>query len=166
MFEVVSNPKLWTTSEWFNSAGPVSLNDLAGRVVVLHAFQMLCPACVTHAVPQAEKVHRHYSEKDVAVIGLHTVFERHEAMMPVSLKAFLAEFRVTHPVGVDAPRSDGPVPTTMHAYGMRGTPTLILFDQRGRMRFRHFGRLDDMVLGDAIGRLLGDAVDLPGPSAA
>jgi hypothetical protein len=70
-------------------------------VVLLHAFQMLCPACVSHAVPQAERVHQEYAEHGVSVIGLHTVFEHHAAMMPVALEAFLHEYHVTHPVGVD-----------------------------------------------------------------
>ena len=75
--------------------------DVYKRQVLLHAFQMLCPGCVSHAVPQAERVHQEYAEHGVSVIGLHTVFEHHAAMMPVALEAFLHEYRVTHPVGVD-----------------------------------------------------------------
>src|SRR3546814_7952451 len=38
----------WTVSRWFNADGAPSLQSLRGRVVFLHAFQMLCPACVQH----------------------------------------------------------------------------------------------------------------------
>lgn len=151
----------WSVSQWINTLAPVSLEGLAGRVVMLHAFQMLCPACVTHAVPQAERVHRHFPSKDLAVVGLHSVFERHAAMTPVSLQAYLEEFRISHPIGVDAAGEDGPIPRTMRAYGMRGTPTLILFDRQGQIRLRHFGVLDDLILGDAIGRLVGDTGRTP-----
>src|SRR3546814_20673741 len=42
----------WTVSRWFNADGAPSLQSLRGRVVFLHAFQMLFPACVPPAVPQ------------------------------------------------------------------------------------------------------------------
>ena len=38
----------WTTREWFNTGEALHLAGLRGNVVVLHAFQMLCPACVHH----------------------------------------------------------------------------------------------------------------------
>ncbi len=44
------------TSEWINSDQPINLASLRGRPVVLSAFQMLCPGCVTHSIPQTQKV--------------------------------------------------------------------------------------------------------------
>ena len=64
----------WQLGRWFNTDRPLSLSLLRGKVVVAHAFQMLCPGCVSHAVPQAEKVHQMFPREDVAVVGLHTVF--------------------------------------------------------------------------------------------
>ncbi len=118
---------------------------------------MLCPGCVLHGVPQAERLHQQFAGQGVAVVGLHTVFEHHDAMQPVSLQAFLHEFRVTHPVGVDAPIPGQRVPTTMQAYGMQGTPTLVLIDRAGRIRRRHFGRLDDLTVGAEVMRLVCEA---------
>ena len=63
----------WTTTEWFNTSAPVQLQDLRGRVIVLHAFQMLCPGCVRHGLPQAQRIQATFAAQDVAVIGLHTV---------------------------------------------------------------------------------------------
>src|SRR5690606_9882792 len=102
---------------------PLELSELRGRVVVLHAFQMLCPGCVAHGLPQAARIHATFDPRDVCVVGLHTVFEHHSVMGPQALRAFLHEYRVPFPVGVDRP-GDSAVPTTMSAYGMRGTPTL------------------------------------------
>lgn len=146
----------WHVSRWFNTVEPPEPGALRGRVVLLHAFQMLCPGCVGHAVPQAEQVHRLYAEHDVAVIGLHTVFEHHAAMGAVALEAFLHEYRITHPVGIDAAVDGEPVPATMRAYGMQGTPTLVLFDRTGHIRLQHFGRVDDLPLGVLLGRLLAE----------
>ena len=149
----------WTTREWFNSDGAVQLANLRGKVVVLHAFQMLCPACVHHGLPQAQRIHATFAPQDVAVIGLHTVFEHHAAMTPVSLQAFLHEYRFTFPVAVDAPGADprDAIPTTMQAYGMQGTPTLILIDRRGDLRHHGFGAEDDLAVGAAIAMLVGEA---------
>lgn len=144
----------WQINQWFNTQAPLDLANLRGRVVVMHAFQMLCPGCVLHAVPQAERIHRQFAEDDVTVIGIHTVFEHHAAMQPVSLQAFLREFGVTHPVGIDASLPGQRVPATMQTYAMQGTPTLILIDRIGCIRLCHFGRMDDLALGAEVMRLL------------
>lgn len=145
-------PELAVT-RWFNTPRPLSLAALRGRIVVLHAFQMLCPGCVAHALPQAERLHRLMARRDdVAVVGLHTVFEHHAAMTPVSLEAFIHEYRLTFPIGVDE-AGDGGLPVTMARYGMRGTPTTIIVDRDGRVIQHAFGQVDDLGLGMLVGSL-------------
>jgi hypothetical protein len=39
---------------WFNTDRPLMLSGLRGRVVVLAAFQVLCPHSIAGAVPQAQ----------------------------------------------------------------------------------------------------------------
>lgn len=146
----------WTVETWLNHSSELSLAQLRGRVVVMHAFQMLCPGCVVHGIPQAQRIRATFSPEDVAVIGLHSVFEHHEAMRPVSLRAFLHEYRVDFPVAVDAPGTNTPMPRTMEAYQMRGTPTLILIDHQGRLRLHAFGRPEDLSVGAAIAMLLSE----------
>lgn len=141
------------TQQWFNAREPVSLAALRGRVVVIEAFQMLCPGCVSHGLPQAMRVHDTFDPADVAVLGLHTVFEHHDAMTPVALAAFLHEYRIRFPVGVDAPDGTG-IPRTMAAYRMQGTPTLVLVDRFGRLRAQHFGSVPDLQVGAEIMMLM------------
>jgi peroxiredoxin len=143
-------------SRWFNSDKPLTLASLRGRVVFLHAFQMLCPGCVTHGAPQAQKAHTLFRHTDLAVIGLHTVFEHHAAMTPVSLEAFIHEFRLTFPIGVDQPGDNDPIPVTMRRYGMQGTPTSIIIDRRGVIRHHGFGQEEDMAIGAILGSLLAE----------
>lgn len=148
----------WQTTTWLNAAEPLSLARLRGRVVLLHAFQMLCPGCVAHALPQAKRVAELFRGTPVTVIGLHTVFEHHEAMGLQSLRAFLHEYRVPFPVGVDSPGPEGdPMPRTMRAYGMQGTPTTVIIDAHGRLRRQVFGVHDDLLLGAELGTLLVEA---------
>lgn len=140
-------PELRTT-HWFNAEAPVTLASLKGRVVLIEAFQMLCPGCVAHGLPQAERVAETFSQDDVFVLGLHTVFEHHAAQgTSEALAAFLHEYRITFPVGIDAPSENGGPPQTMTAYNMRGTPTLTLLDREGRIRRQYFGQQQDIVIG-------------------
>jgi len=145
-------------SRWFNTPHPLSLAALRGRTVILHAFQMLCPGCVAHAMPQAERLHRLMKNRaDVAVIGLHTVFEHHAAMTPISLEAFIHEYRLTFPIGVDESAQRSAIPVTMQRFEMRGTPTTIVIDPRGRVVEHAFGQVDDLALGILIGSLAAQA---------
>lgn len=143
--------------QWFNVSTPLTLAGLRGRPVLLHAFQMLCPGCVSHGTPQAERAHRLFKDTDLQVIALHTVFEHHLAMTPVSLAAFVHEYRLTMPIGVDEPGKGSPIPVTMERFQMRGTPTSILIGRDGTIRHHGFGQDDDMALGARIASALADS---------
>lgn len=144
----------WHVAHWLNTPSPLTLESLRGKVVVMHAFQMLCPACVSHGLPQAAAVRRAFPEASVAVVGLHTVFEHHRVMTHEALQAFVHEQRLRFPIGADTPALHGPIPQTMAAYQLRGTPSLVLIDKQGRLRLSHFGHMDDLALGAVIGQLM------------
>ena len=146
----------WRTGGWLNSDRPLSLAEFRGRVVALHAFQMLCPGCVSHGLPQAKAIHESFPPGRVQVIGLHTVFEHHDVMTRPALEAFVREYRLTFPIGIDLPAESGSIPQTMAAYAMQGTPTLILIDRAGRLRKHSFGIEDDMRVGADIAFLLSE----------
>ena len=153
-----ATPPPWQVREWLNADAPLSLESLRGKVVLLEAFQMLCPGCVSHGIPQAQRARQAFPEDALAVVGLHTVFEHHEAQgSAAALKAFLHENRVRFPVGIDAHADGDPIPLTMRAYAMQGTPTLLLYDRAGRLRLQRFGTVEDMALGAAIATLLAEA---------
>lgn len=55
----------------------------------VEAFQLLCPGCVQTGLPQVARVRAEFSSDDVAVLGLHMVFEHHEAQgSRATLEAF------------------------------------------------------------------------------
>jgi len=60
-------------------------------------------------------------------------------------------------VGVDARVADVAIPATMQRYAMRGTPTLILIDRKGKLRLQEFGGVDDLRLGMMLGQLLAES---------
>jgi thiol-disulfide isomerase/thioredoxin len=143
-------------AEWLNTSEPIQLADLRGKVVVLEAFQMLCPGCAQVGLPQLARVREQFPSNDVVVLGLHTVFEHHEAQgSRAALEAFLHEYRYAFPVGIDRPTGDrGGIPSTMRTYEMQGTPTLILIDRLGRLRRQTLGHVPDLRLGAEIMALM------------
>jgi peroxiredoxin len=148
MFNPEAPPEL-KVARWFNADPAPTLAKLKGKVVVVTAFQMLCPGCVNHALPQLVRLAGNFDPEQVAVLGLHMVFENHEAMTPDKLEAFIKENGLTLPIAVDEPNGKG-LPKTMEAYGMQGTPTVLLFDRQGRLRRHYLGAVDDIRLGAEI----------------
>jgi len=153
---------------WFNTDRPLLLSVLRGRVVVLAAFQVLCPNSVAGGIPQARRIFETFEPNDVAVIGLHATFEHHDAFNPAVLKAFIHEYRLKFPIALDQPNPASPIPHTMDRYKMRGTPSLVLIDRHGFVRKHTFGAVDDLRIGAEIGALTqeSDSAALDHSSAA
>lgn len=153
----------WEVARWFNAPAALSLAELRGKVILGVAFQMLCPGCVAKGLPQAQRVRAAFDER-LVVLGLHSVFEHHDAQgTPAALAAFLHEYRIGFPVALDAPAESGPIPRTMRAYGLRGTPSTLLIDKTGKLRVHEFGHVEDLVLGASIATLMGEAGAECGP---
>jgi hypothetical protein len=142
---------------WFNTDRPLLLAGLRGRVVVLVAFQVLCPNSLATGIPQAQRIYETFAPSDVAVIGLHATFEHHDAFSSAVLKAFVHEYRLRFPIAIDQPSPSSPIPHTMERYKMRGTPSLVLIDRHGYVRKHTFGAVDDLRLGAEIGALTQEA---------
>jgi len=146
-------------AQWLNTEVPHRLQDLRGRVVVIHAFQMLCPGCVSHGIPQATAMDSTFPRGDVVVLGLHSVFEHHSVMGPEALKAFIHEYRIPFPIAIDRHNAETDIPCTMQLYGLRGTPSVIIIDRQGTIRFNHFGVADDLKIGGFLGQLIAEPVN-------
>jgi len=139
---------------WFNTDRPMLLSALRGRVVVLAAFQVLCPNSIGVAIPQAQRIYETFEPNDVTVIGMHATFEHHDAFSIPVLKAFIQEYRLKFPIALDQPNQAGPIPHTMERYKMRGTPSLVLIDRHGVIRKHAFGAVEDLRIGAEIGALI------------
>jgi peroxiredoxin len=159
MLDPESPPEI-EASRWFNSEAPLTLEDLRGKVVVLAAFQMHCKGCISHGLPQAARLFGTFSDDEVAIVGLHTVFEEHDKQTPDSLESFIDEHELPFPIAVDKPNGGG-IPETMAAYEIQGTPTVLLFDRQGRLRRHYLGQVDDLRLGAEIMALAIEPRDAP-----
>lgn len=149
---------------WVQGEPKVPLAEwMAGRVVLLHTFQTLCPGCRTHGVPQAEEVARAVAKDygslagaPLVVLGLHTPFDAHEPRDAAAVERFARELALTHTIALDAAQDGDPdgFTATFRRFGMEGTPTLCLIDAAGRLRRRHLGPIGDLELGVELGWLL------------
>ena len=128
---------------------------------MLQAFQMTCPGCVLHALPQAARIQAAFEPTDVAVIGLHALFEHDEPTRTRALTSFLYEYGVDIPIGVDVASLDGRSPTVTDAYGFAGTPSMVLIDREGLLRAHVLGRPSDMLVGASIATLLAEEAARP-----
>ncbi|WNO62240.1 redoxin family protein [Rheinheimera sp. MMS21-TC3] len=147
------------TCAWFNTEQPLYLSALRGKVIVIVAFQMLCPGCVSHSLPQASALQKFHSTSQLQVIGLHAVFEHHHVMTQEALQVFIAEYGLNFAIAVDQPSTVEALPKTMSKLQLHGTPSIVLIDKQGRIRLNHFGHLHDLQLGSIIGRLLAETFD-------
>jgi hypothetical protein len=61
--------------ETWVQGGPLSISELHGRVVLVEVFQVNCPGCFVHALPEVVHLHQAYHDRGLTVIGLATAFE-------------------------------------------------------------------------------------------
>ncbi|GAB6903019.1 TlpA family protein disulfide reductase [Kineosporia succinea] len=120
-----------SVSQWLNGPPPL----LAGRPLFLYAFQMLCPLCVEEGTPMMNTLHA----SGVTVVGLHTVFENHEAQTPSALAGYVARAGIRFPVGVDRHDGTDDAPVTMRRLLLMGTPSIVSVSRKGAIRERLFG---------------------------
>lgn len=81
-------------------------------------------------------------------------------MSPVTLKAFLHEYRITSPVGVDMADTHSDIPITMQRFALRGTPSSILIGRDGNIINQAFGVEADLVLGARVAMALSERVPI------
>jgi len=74
--------------QWFQGA-PCSLQSLAGDVVLIEVFQVNCPGCFAHALPEAARLHQAYHARGLSVLGIATAFEEFERNTPENLQHLL-----------------------------------------------------------------------------
>ncbi|HYV34524.1 MAG TPA: thioredoxin-like domain-containing protein, partial [Gemmataceae bacterium] len=117
-------PELDGGTAWLNSAGPIKLADLKGRIVLLDFWTLCCINCI-HTLPDLAKLEAKYPGI-LVVIGVHTPKFPNEKETESIRKAIL-RYEIAHPVINDA---EGII---WRRYGCEGWPTLVLIDPEGNI---------------------------------
>ena len=61
-------------SEWIQGA-PTNFDQEKDHVVLVDVFQVNCPGCFMHAIPEAINIYNKYKDDGVRVLGIATAFE-------------------------------------------------------------------------------------------
>ena len=61
-------------SEWVQGA-PTNLDQEKDKIVLVEVFQVNCPGCFMHAIPEAINIYNKYKDEGVRVFGIATAFE-------------------------------------------------------------------------------------------
>jgi thiol-disulfide isomerase/thioredoxin len=116
---------------WLNTAAPLHLADLHGKVVGVEMWTFGCINC-QHVMPHLKDWYAKYHDQGFVLIGNHFPEFSYEADL-ANLKKAVAENGIQYPVAQD---NDG---TTWNAYNNMYWPSLYLIDKRGRIRYVHIG---------------------------
>lgn len=108
--------------EWLNAAGPISLKDLRGKVVLLDFWTYCCINCI-HVLPDLKYLEEKYPN-ELVVIGVHSAKFDNEKETGNIRKAIL-RYEIAHPVVNDAEM------VLWRKFGVRSWPTLVLIDPEG-----------------------------------
>ncbi|HUS17085.1 MAG TPA: cytochrome c biogenesis protein/redoxin [Chloroflexia bacterium] len=126
-------PELTGITEWVNTP-PVRLQELRGKVVLVHFWTFACINCI-HVQPYVKDWYARYKDAGFTVVGVHTPelsFEKEIA----NVRASVQKTSVLFPVAFD------PQYATWNAYHNRYWPAFYFIDKQGQIRRTHAGEGD------------------------
>ncbi len=141
----IEAPELTGGVAWLNTAGPLRLKDLRGKIVVLDFWTLCCINCM-HVLPDLARLEKKYPN-ELVVIGVHTAKFENEKNTESIRKAVL-RYEIGHPVVNDAEHE------IWEKYDSRSWPTLCLIDPEGYLVARGSGEGLYDALDNAISRLI------------
>src|SRR5689334_7818561 len=141
----VRAPELRGTA-WLNTARPLTLADLRGKLVLLDFWTYCCINCL-HVLEDLKYLEAKYAGRPFAVVGVHSPKFPHEDDAQ-SVRQAVLRHGIQHLVLLDSGRR------TWDAYAVRGWPTLVLLDPRGYILGQVSGEGHRERLDAAIGQAL------------
>jgi thiol-disulfide isomerase/thioredoxin/sugar lactone lactonase YvrE len=140
-------PELEGGVGWLNTAGPLHLKDLRGKIVLLDFWTLCCINCI-HTLPELAKLEKKYADQ-LVVIGVHTAKYDNEKDSASIRKAIL-RYEISHPVVNDANQK------IWRTYDVQSWPTVYLIDPEGNV----YGRGSGEGLGEALDRAVAKLIDI------
>jgi thiol-disulfide isomerase/thioredoxin len=110
--------------EWINSADPVTLDSLKGKVVLLDFWTYGCINCI-HVIPDLERLEAEYPD-ELVVIGVHSAKFANEGDTN-QLREVVQRYGLEHPVVNDESFA------VWNAWGANAWPTIALIDPASKI---------------------------------
>ncbi len=131
--------------DWFNTATPLTLADLKGKIVLLDFWTYGCINCI-HIIPDLKKLEEKYTD-ELVVIGVHSAKFDNESQSK-NIRNIILRYELEHPVVNDKDF------TIWRSYTARAWPTLVLINPNGRVITAHAGEgvfaLFDPIISEAV----------------
>ena len=140
-------PDFTGNDRWFNSR-PLTLEGLRGRVVLVDFWTYTCINCI-RTLPHLVAWDKAYRDAGLTIVGVHApefAFEKRAS----NVERALRQNGIRYPVAQDNEMA------TWDAWGNRYWPAKYLIDQRGHVRYVHFGEGDYAETEQAIRSLLAE----------
>jgi DNA-binding beta-propeller fold protein YncE len=144
-FQQSRGPSLDGGVGWLNSAGPIRLEELRGKVVLLDFWTYCCINC-HHVLPDLARLEAKYPN-ELVVIGVHTAkfFAERDTE---NIRRKVREYGIKHPVVNDADQ------VIWSRFNVESWPTLVLIDPTGDVLGAVSGEGHYALLDKLIGQLV------------
>ncbi|MEP6571339.1 MAG: redoxin domain-containing protein [Gemmatimonadota bacterium] len=124
----------WKNQSWLNADGPVTLESLRGRVVLLNFWVYTCYNC-TNTVPSLVNFDHKYREQGLTIIGIHT--PEFPPYAGEHDKGNVARALKEH--GIEYPNAQDNDDATWNLYRIQYWPSFVLIDKKGMIRYEGYG---------------------------
>jgi len=120
----VAAPEFPEKLDWLNTARPLTLSELKGKVVLLDFWTYCCINCM-HVLPDLKRLERKYAD-ELVVIGVHSAKFTTESDTE-NIRQAILRYEIEHPVINDYNM------LLWREYGVRAWPSFVLIDPAGRI---------------------------------
>jgi thiol-disulfide isomerase/thioredoxin len=126
-------PSLSGGVAWINTSGPLELQDLRGKFVILDFWTYCCINCM-HILPELKKLEKAYPN-ELVVIGVHSAkfATEHDSQ---SITEAVLRYEIEHPVVNDSEHR------LWEKYGVNSWPSLRVIDPEGYVVAANSGEID------------------------
>lgn len=138
-------PSLDGGTEWLNCAGPISLKDVRGKIVLLDFWTYCCINCM-HVLPDLKFLEEKYPNQ-LVVIGVHSAKFDNEKDSK-NIREAIVRYEIAHPVVNDSNM------TIARKYQFSSWPTFVLIDPEGNYVGRQPGEGNRELFDRVIGQLV------------
>lgn len=141
----VTAPEFPEGLQWLNTARPLSLRELRGKVVVLDFWTYCCINCM-HVIPELKKLEKRF-ERELVVIGVHSAKFTTEKDTE-NIRQAILRYEIEHPVVNDSNF------LVWRLYGARAWPTIVLIDPQGKI----VGQVSGEITAEAFGEIIAQVI--------